>query len=266
MKKYLTFEDYDGSLQGRVKYPAGVNDVPSPGGLSSIYHHWTGGMFGTGEIITDVYPGTGERYMSGDAYGDMYKPNAHSSTWDNIGGPHTIPSQNRDLRGTPYFWNNKSSNPDTSNGWDARNVMSNHANREMYTPAHNIEMINPKDNLKKSSAVVVVPVPVNTSNDKSLGDSIKEFFSFGTNPIANNYKNVTLVIAIIVLILAAITFDFWTESVRLFMKQVVNKGVDGKWSTYCLYALLSTGILAGVVTALGAQSEFVVTDKKSKKQ
>jgi len=103
MKKYLTLNDYDGSLGGILELPSGANDTPSPGGMSSIDHHWTHGLFGYGDRTLDAYEGTGDRYIYGP-YGNLYTPNAHASIYDDYRGPSTDRTQHVDLHGDPYFW------------------------------------------------------------------------------------------------------------------------------------------------------------------
>jgi hypothetical protein len=103
--KYLTMDQFDGSLGGRMPLPAGPYDVSSPGGMSTIQHHWTRGMFGIPERTYDVYAGTGDRYISG-VYGNLYQPNAHSYVNDFYYGPDTQKTEYSTLEGDPYFWNN----------------------------------------------------------------------------------------------------------------------------------------------------------------
>jgi hypothetical protein len=102
-KRYLTLNEYNGALTGLLSNPAGAMDSPSPGGLSSIDHHWTHGLFGYGDRVLDAYEGTGDRYIYGP-YGNLYTPNAHASIYDDYRGPSTSQTQNVDLHGDPYFW------------------------------------------------------------------------------------------------------------------------------------------------------------------
>ena len=111
-KRYLTLNEYDGALTGLLPNPAGPNDVPSPGGLSSIDHHWTHGLFGAPERVTDVYAGTGERYIYGP-YGNLYTPNAHGNTYDDYRGPHSDRTEYETLHGDPYFWQLPIANSDS---------------------------------------------------------------------------------------------------------------------------------------------------------
>ncbi len=115
MSKYLNMNQYDGSLGGQQPNPAGRHDVSSPGGLSSIQHHWTHGMFGTPEVSADVYGGTGNRYIAAE-YGNLYQPASHGYVHSMYYGPDTQKTKYTTLEGEPYFWMNtseymKSTNP-----------------------------------------------------------------------------------------------------------------------------------------------------------
>ncbi len=87
--------------------PAGPGDVTSPGGLATMYHHWSGGLGGPGDITPDVFGGTGERYPHGE-YGSLYQPASHSAASNLYLGPSSQDTQSTTLVGEPYYWNNKS--------------------------------------------------------------------------------------------------------------------------------------------------------------
>lgn len=110
-KKYLTLDQYDGSLGGIETNNFYPHQFPTEGGVSSIYNHWSHGLFGKPEQITDAYAGTGDRYISGE-YGNMYKPDSHGNTYDNYRGPHSDKTETTTISGTPYFWNQKKSSTD----------------------------------------------------------------------------------------------------------------------------------------------------------
>lgn len=82
MASYQTFKGYEGSLAGQPRYePDGIGydyEVPdnlvvaTPGGVSTVHHHWTGGFYGRGNSSADNYAGQGQRYNSG-VYGNLYQ-------------------------------------------------------------------------------------------------------------------------------------------------------------------------------------------------
>lgn len=115
MSRYLSLNYYNGSLGGLQEKPAGSNDVPSPGGMSSLEHHWSHGLFGPPVTVTDAYAGTGDRYISG-SYGNMYIPNAHESLYDDYRGPLSDRTEYTNTRGDPYFW--ESGGPAMNKGQD----------------------------------------------------------------------------------------------------------------------------------------------------
>lgn len=80
MSKYQNMKNYSGSLYGLpgsydgVEYDWEVPDnqvVGTPGGVSTIHHHYTHGFNGRGNTSSDIYAGQGQRYISG-AYGNLY--------------------------------------------------------------------------------------------------------------------------------------------------------------------------------------------------
>jgi len=105
-KRYQSFQEIDGSLMGRQANPPGPLDISSPGGLFVNAHGpYFGGMFGPPEQTTDVYSGTGERYISGE-YGNLYKPHDHASITDYYNGPQSARTEFTTLGGRPYYWMN----------------------------------------------------------------------------------------------------------------------------------------------------------------
>lgn len=104
-RRYQSFQEIDGTLFGRQETPPGPYDVSSPSGLATIQHHYSQGMFGPNQITTDVYSGTGERYIDGE-YGNLYKPHDHASITDYYNGPQSARTEYTTLGGRPYYWMN----------------------------------------------------------------------------------------------------------------------------------------------------------------
>jgi hypothetical protein len=146
MTRYLTLNSYNGALGGIQPNPAGPNDTPSPGGLSSIDHHWTHGLFGWPEQVTDAYAGTGDRYIYGQ-YGNMYTPNAHTDLYTDYHGPHTDRTEYRDLHGDPYFWNE---GPATNKGQEL-------IHHSRYSNLIGDNKVNPNHNMIASQGHPIVP-------------------------------------------------------------------------------------------------------------
>lgn len=87
MTNYQSLTKYSGDMYGVPKYQGIEYDyevpdnlvVSSPGGVSSVHHHWTKGFGGRGNTSSDIYAGQGPQYISG-AYGNMYKQGHTSSS------------------------------------------------------------------------------------------------------------------------------------------------------------------------------------------
>jgi len=70
---YQTLENYKGNMYGSLhfggmEYDREVPDnlvVASPGGVSSVHHHYTKGFYGNGGSQTDLFANQGQRNVSG---------------------------------------------------------------------------------------------------------------------------------------------------------------------------------------------------------
>ena len=209
-RKYLTLNNYDGSITGFGENPAGPNDIASPGGLASIHHHWTQGMGGLGDRTSDVFAGTGERYPAG-VYGSLYEPNSHSSIHQRHYGPHTVDTQETTLSGQPYHWQSKSTN-------SKRDPIV-----ENYTDISNFDLVDEQ---------IRQDVAVTTGGAETGVDTISAYFM------------------LVLFLVAYITFEFWSESVHLFIQQYINKGVKTTWKQYLALAVVATVTFLLFLTAM----------------
>ena len=79
MSNYQNINAYSGSLYGEPRYQGVEYDwelpenlvMGTPGGVSSVHHHWTKGFYGRGNTSSDVYAGQRQRYIAGP-YGSLY--------------------------------------------------------------------------------------------------------------------------------------------------------------------------------------------------
>lgn len=86
MSTHQKLSKYSGNLQGAVSYNGLEYDwevpdeqiIGTPGGASTIHHHYTKGFDGRGNTSSDIYAGQGQRYNSG-IYGGLYNQGDESS-------------------------------------------------------------------------------------------------------------------------------------------------------------------------------------------
>lgn len=285
MSRYLLFDNYDGTLGGKLPLPAGPDDVSSPGGLSDIQHHWTGGMFGMQERTYDVYAGTGDRYPAAE-YGNLYRPNTHGDVHSYYRGPTTSMTENRTMVGDPYFWNNKSETtppnkfPGITEGYQPTN---NHRNYEKAsgpipqsalamsistsseTENQGFELIqNPGEPIintppksghikRKGKGSCGVPkednyTPVDlTTSSKTKGGKVCISFMSAS-------KKWTVVILILIIVIATITSSFWNDAIHAYIISIIGKDIG--WKRYLLYSIIATVILFFVTYNLGAAHDL----------
>ena len=224
-RRYLTLNNYDGSITGLDGMPAGPNDVVSAGGLASIQHHWTQGMGGLGDRTTDVFAGTGERYTAGP-YGNLYHPESHGSVHERHYGPHTVDTQQKTLAGQPYHWESKSSKLPIGND---------NSSIENYTDLDSLELVD--------------ETPLIDENKSHIDKKIKQHkpsHIFNENIIHTQIYNnsdkskISAYVLLILFLFAFITFDFWSETVKSFIEQYVFKGKAIAWNKYLLMSIIAT--------------------------
>jgi len=223
MSKYLKLNDYNGSLHGLKSYPAGPEDVSSPGGLATIQHHWTHGMGGKGDLTPDVFAGTGDRYISGE-YGHMYHPESHASVHDRYSGPYTDLTKNSKLNGQPYYWESKKNNVEgftTNISGDFDLIEGVEENKSSPTQFTNVE--NMDDNKK-------------VNKNKNLNRS-------------------TAYILLFIFLIAFIAFGMWTETAHKFLKYFHGGKVS--WKTYLIYSIVATLILFAIMYLVDIPLEMV---------
>ena len=231
-RQYLTLNRYDGSLSGLLDGPAGPEDVVSPGGLATIQHHWTQGMGGPGDRTSDVFAGTGERYVSGE-YGHMYHPNSHGSVHDYHYGPHTVATKDQMLSGRPYHWQTKKSN--------VENFTTN--------VSGDFDLIGTADESELPPKAKLGSSPVSKRSNSQTPTSFTDVETDTSGQSAK--KKVSAYILLFIFLMAFITFDLWAETVHRFFKQKIHKGQKITWQRYVLYALGATILLLGFMYMIG---------------
>lgn len=261
--KYLNFDQYNGSLGGLQEYPAGPYDVASPGGMSSMNHHWTNGFYGKPERTYDVYAGTGDRYISGE-YGNLYTPNSHASINDIYGGPQTAQTDYQTLSGDPYYWNNSSSSlgdnqysgqstpqyPGQSNNQTAtqkKNSISAMGGKKIegYEPVDgSFELIEPEITVKGSNSqtskikLLPNPVPLPPIPDQS-------YYTTDYTPVYNT--GLSVIIALIIYIMCSL----WWENIKKCL-YALHGGKGITLNRMLIYAIITTMFLFLVLYVSGS--------------
>ena len=244
-KRYLYLDEYDGSLTGLQSNPAGNYDVPSPGGLASTQHHWSRGLFGPPERVTDAYAGTGDRYINGE-YGNLYVPASHGNVYNNFRGPHSDRTEHTTMRGDPYYWNEKKSSQtkgvESFEGSTSiefiEDVSEKHPNKNQINQPQN------KQSLKN------LPPSAPKPQDPSLHETkISEVTAF-TNPSfmaaesVSKTSNITIIIIVIVILMCT---ELWNETLHNFIVQQLHGGKEVSWIRYGIYASSATILLIVII-------------------
>lgn len=212
MSRYLALDYYNGTLDGVQNNYYGerglrVDKNLSPGGLSTLQHHWTEGLGGPGDITPDVFAGTGDRYNSG-VYGDLYIPKSHSAVNEVYKGPHTNLTKDKTLSGKSYYWNppKKGQKEGFKHMKDVTGDFELIKNSPM--------MPNPKEYLKKHHEVENF-----TTDVSEWGDDSAFYFS------------------LFVMAFGFVIVGFWHDSIRKFIEQYLNNSQFITWQKHGLYSI-----------------------------
>jgi hypothetical protein len=221
-KKYLTLNEYDGTLSGINSNNFDPQLFPTEGGISAIHNHWTRGLFGRPEQVIDAYAGTGDRYIS-SPYGNLYIPNSHTNTYDNYRGPSSDITEKTTIHGNPYFWDEKKSshiqksniesfsNVEILEPFDLKTLPSKDSNTK-FTPKQNDK--------KPETHLVPQSTPINFDSPDEDSDSL-----------------FTVKIVVIIAILV-VCLHLWGETIHTFLKQELTSGKGLPWSRIAMYSII----------------------------
>lgn len=237
MSAYQSLTNYSGTLYGRphyegIEYDWEVPDnlvVGSPGGVSTIHHHYTKGFDGRGNTSSDVFAGQGERYNAG-VYGNIYQTGQEAG--QHMGYYSAAPDY--------QFWQNEEPSQaaySTSVAADWAPSMTTYGQPGAYetTPIENYtpeiedsdyELFEPADGAAEGQSDVVEQTTV-------------------------AIPTVAPWILFLFFILAFIAFDFWAEAGHLFIRQKLHSGEAPSWQQALLYAIIITAIFAFILWISG---------------
>lgn len=265
MSNYQNLKTYNGSLYGEppeyrgIEYDWEVPDnmvVASPGGVSSVQHHWTKGFYGRGVMSSDWYAGQGDRYISAE-YGNLYQ-SGHSSSQDQ--GYYTAAQDYQYWQNQPppqYSLGGQQLQPDLGNtnfslkAPDINTSIKKQAKAqyndfkkftdgdgivETYiSPNGDFELVEQSD-LKKSPPTVEIVNAIPPSEDKIT-------------------KMANFLIIIIFLFLLFMMFHFWAKVFDSAISQKFQKShmssLGIKWQTQMLFAILATFVFLIAVYFIG---------------
>lgn len=251
MTNYQTLKSYDGSLYGKpefrgLEYDWEVPDnlvVASPGGVSSVHHHWTKGFNGRGNTSADIYAGEGDRYIAGE-YGNMYQ--SGQSAAQAQGYYSAAPDYQYWQNETPpqYSLGGEQINPFLSKSGliypPTNSTPSGPKSIEKYELSTNdFELIEPSYNQKKS------PQSEHLLSDENIKLTEKK----AENVI--KVSKISPLILFVFFVLLFMTFHFWANASDSFLSQVVHKGKTVKWQQTLLYAIIMSIIFIVIVWILG---------------
>jgi hypothetical protein len=255
-KRYLYLDEYDGSLTGLQSNPAGNYDVASPGGLASTQHHWSRGLFGPPERVTDAYAGTGDRYINGE-YGNLYVPASHGNVYNNFRGPHSDRTEHSTMRGDPYFWNEKKSSQtkgiEPFEGNTTIEFIEDVSEKPQTKLQNNLsqnKMQSPK-NLHPSA-----PKPQNPSSYEtkiSKVTNITEPSFMAASESVPKASGTTIIIIVIVILICT---ELWNETLHNFIVQQLHGGKEVSWVRYGIYASSATILLLAIIYFLNVNFSF----------
>jgi hypothetical protein len=287
-RTYQGFSNYDGTLAGGkensyvdtlygnptyrgIEYDWEVPDdmvVGSPGGVSSIQHHYTHGFYGRGNTSSDIYAGQGQRYNSG-LYGNMYQTG--QSGGQGMGYYPDAPDYQywQNYEPSQFDYTNSTANEYTPFMTDYGNPGSFQNPPPPQNSNYKILSKPGNENYEKKSSPGKAAAAIDT--ETFLNDSFEILESAYTTPgitpasiepleamqnpspsggtggtLAAGEKDLTTFcigsninpwIFLLVVLFSAIVLAFWVNGTLLLVKQEVHQGKEPAWFHIILYAI-----------------------------
>lgn len=215
--------------------------VATPGGVSTTYNHYTHGMYGMGDLTSDIYGWQGYRNISGP-YNNMYTQGYDGATASGMYPPSRDPNFRENFTPTSVYQNNMFNTSAVSNSQDMYKEY--YGGTEYYGNTNNAPLPSSVPiNLEQIGQTIIMDdvksTPVESyqmiNNKDELSpeekDKIKEFISsirVSINPIA----------LFVLLIIGSIVFGLWYDTINKYIKDHFHGGSDLTIKQYALWAIL----------------------------
>lgn len=238
---YQNLNNYTGELYGQPQYKNAEYDwevadnllVGSPGGVSTIHHHYTKGFNGRGNTSSDVYAGQGQRYLSGE-YGSLYQTGQTASQ-----------AQGYYPAAPDYqFWQNQTPqqydyDQSVSNMWDPSMKSYSQPGAYQSEPQKKVEGY---QNPSEEGDYEMMDGPDSSRIASEIADSITDLKPKLTiNPW----------MMFILFLISFIVFAFWSETGLLFVKQKFHGSGELKWQRMVIYSSVITAVFIFVIFMSG---------------
>ena len=275
--EHQSLSKYSGSLYGRptyegIEYDWEVPDdkvIGSPGGVSSVHHHYTKGFNGRGNTSSDVYAGQGERYNSG-VYGSLYQTGQEAGQamgmypaapdyqfWQN-----EEPSQYSYTHGQAATWapsmkiysqpgayegppgKNQKKGPVTQHPGGVEKYVSGGLYVEDSPEIEGYETMAEIDDGPEGGNFELIE-PADIEEQYTPQEMAVEKDKLLVIPVLSPWM------MFLFFILAFVAFDFWAEAGHLFIRQKMHAGGAPTWKQAVLYAMVVTIIFIFIIWMAG---------------
>jgi hypothetical protein len=264
---YQNMNNYSGSLYGTPKYDGISYDwevpdnlvIASPGGVSSVHHHWTRGFDGIGNTSSDIYAGQGQRYNAG-TFGNLYQTGHKAG--QAMGYYPAAPDHKFWDNQTPQQFSYTHSGEESYQPFENENLFNKkksslEQNIEGYnsTPEYDIGNYHPDNQKINSSNIKFFDEPDNNYiAETPFGDVVESKALLKAETTPGNLVVSTQIppwALFLLFLLAFIAFSFWAETALLFLKQHLHQGEDPSWKRFLFYSFLATVIFSIIIYLSG---------------
>lgn len=221
--QHQKISEYTGNLYGTphyqgIEYDWEVPDnevIGSPGGVSSIHHHYTKGFYGKGNTSSDVYAGQGQRYNSG-LYGNLYQSGQEAS--QAMGYYPAAPDY--------QYWQNQ----------EPQQYSHSHQPGEAPLPGSPIMGFPQKEDFDFDPSFELIDsdeYPMKDGSEVSIQTKISPW------------------VVLLIIFVIFIVFYLWAKAGDRFMVKYLHDGKRPSWKRLVVYSLIATVILGLILYLSG---------------